>query len=83
MVSCSCLYAANEEFPSISWCTYGLSLLLCVLVAPICMYEYYCWSRCSIEQTTLAALTPLTSTPQIEQRDQQKYIQMGATNTHT
>jgi hypothetical protein len=46
MVSCSCLYAADKEFPSTSWCIYGLSLLMCVLVAPICMY--YCWSRCSI-----------------------------------
>jgi hypothetical protein len=25
MVSCSCLYAADEEFPSTSWCIYGLS----------------------------------------------------------
>jgi hypothetical protein len=36
MVS-SCLYAADEEFPSISWCIYGLSMLMCVLVAPICI----------------------------------------------
>jgi hypothetical protein len=62
MVSCSCLYASDEEFPSISWCIYGFSLLICVLVAPICMY--YCWSRisiCGVEVSGVSAASVICS----------------------
>jgi hypothetical protein len=62
MVSCSCFYAADEEFPSISWCIYGLSLLMCVLVTPICMY--YCWSRssiCGVEVSSVSAASVVCS----------------------
>jgi hypothetical protein len=34
MVS-SCLYAADEEFPYISWCIYGLSLVYIRIVSVI------------------------------------------------
>jgi hypothetical protein len=44
MVRCSCLYAADEEFPSTSWCIYGLSpfsALCTFLIRSLCVFQLH------------------------------------------